>query len=76
MENFSPDTNDENNKPKSIIAAEQQINKLEKAIKNNKTEEAIATYITDSLNFLSEVEKSLDDSYLGFRNLYSLNIFH
>ncbi len=67
---------DENNKPKSIIAAEQQINKLEKAIKNNKTEEAIATYITDSLNFLSEVEKSLDDSYLGFRNLYSLNIFH
>ena len=52
---------DENHKPKSIIAAEQQVDKLAKAIANNKTEEAIVTYINDSLTFLAEVEKSLDE---------------
>lgn len=52
---------DENHKPKSISAAEKQVDKLAKAIANNKTEEAIATYINDSLAFLADVEKSLDN---------------
>lgn len=47
---------------KSITATEMQITKLESAIKNYKTEDAIVTYMSDSLTFLAAMEKSLDDA--------------
>lgn len=45
----------------SINATEQQIKKLESAIRNYKTEEAITSYLTDSLDFLASAEKKLDE---------------
>lgn len=47
---------------KSIEATEAEIAKLESAIKNYKTEDAIVTYMSDTMNFLAATEKSLDDT--------------
>ena len=48
--------------PASIAATELQIKKLDDAIKNYKTEEAIVTYMNDSLLFLKETNKMLTDA--------------
>lgn len=43
------------------VATLSQIKKLEDAIRNDKSEKAILDYFTETLNYLSEVEKDLDD---------------
>lgn len=50
---------------KAVQATEAQIAKLEAAIKNYKTEDAIVNYMSDSLGFLAAMEKSLDDVVNG-----------
>jgi hypothetical protein len=44
---------------KSIAAVELQIKKLENSIKNYKTEDAIITYMNDSLDFLTKTQEKL-----------------
>ena len=44
---------------KSIAAVELQIQKLENSIKNYKTEDAIITYMNDSLDFLNKTQEKL-----------------
>ena len=46
----------------SVVATQTQITKLESAIENYKTEDAIVTYMTNSLDFLAKTEESLDNS--------------
>lgn len=53
-------------------ATEAQIAKLETAIKNYKTEDAIVSYMTDSLGFLAATEKSLDDAVNSGRPMNSI----
>lgn len=53
-------------------ATEAQIAKLEAAIRNYKTEDAIVSYITDSLGFLAATEKSLDDAVNSGRPMNSV----
>lgn len=48
-----------------VKATKNEIAKLELAIKNNKTEEAVIAYMNDAMQFLSEMEKSLDDKING-----------
>lgn len=50
---------------RSIQAVELQIKKLENSIKNYKTEDAIITYMKDSMDFLTETMKSLQDYING-----------
>lgn len=45
-----------------ISSTQTQIAKLEAAIQNYKTEDAVVTYMTDSLSFLAKTEASLDAS--------------
>jgi len=52
----------ENSKEPSVIATKLQVGKLEAAIENYKTEDAIVTYMNDSLDFLAKMEESLDGS--------------
>ena len=53
-------------------ATEAQIAKLEAAIRNYKTEDAIVSYMTDSLGFLAATEKSLDDAVNSGRPMNSV----
>lgn len=53
-------TGDKENK--SIPATELQIKKLESAIKNHKAEDAIVTYMLDSLDFLKASEQSMTEA--------------
>lgn len=50
---------DKDKKPKSVIATEAQIKKLEVSIKNYKTEDAVVTYMRDSVEFLAATQESL-----------------
>ena len=52
-------------KSSAIIATEKQIAKLEAAIRNYKTEDAIVTYMKDSLDFLEETRKALENAVNG-----------
>lgn len=52
-------------KSPAIVATEKQIAKLEAAIKNYKTEDAIVTYMKDSLDFLEETRKALETAVNG-----------
>ena len=56
----------------SIDATEIQIKKLESAIKNYKAEDAIVTYMTDSLTFLEATRKSMLDTINSGRPLNSV----
>lgn len=56
----------------AVDATEAQIAKLEAAIRNYKTEDAIITYMKDSLGFLSVMEKSLDDAVDSGRPMNSI----
>ena len=57
---------------KSITAVEAEISKLEAAIKNYKTEDAVITYLHDSLDFLAATKKSLDDAVESGRSVNSI----
>lgn len=52
-------------KSPAIKATEKQIAKLEAAIRNYKTEDAIITYMKDSLEFLEETRKALEKAVNG-----------
>ena len=54
----------------SVTATEQQIARLEAAIKSKKTESAIYTYISNAIDFLAASKKSLEDTIAGG---YSVN---
>ena len=56
----------------AIQATEIQINKLKSAITNYKTEDAVVTYLSDSLSFLAATEKSLDDAVNSGRPVNSI----
>lgn len=56
----------------AISATEAQIAKLEAAIKNYKTEDAIISYMNDSIDFLASAEKSLDDAVASGRPMNSV----
>lgn len=56
----------------SLQAAEAQVTKLEKAMENHKTEEAVLSYLNDSLDFLAKTEKSLDDAVNSGRPMNSV----
>lgn len=47
--------------PPTVQAAQIQMDKLNNAINNHKEAEAVLTYLDDTLNFLAETEKSLDE---------------
>lgn len=51
---------DQSKGAKSLAATELQISKLEQAIVNYKTEDAVVTYMQDSLLFLAQTSESLD----------------
>lgn len=61
-----------NNPPAAMLATEAQIAKLEAAIKNYKTEDAIVSYMSDSLGFLAAMERSLDDAVNSGRPMNSI----
>lgn len=61
-----------NTKSKAVEATEIQIAKLESAIRNYKTEDAIITYLNDSLGFLEATNKSLDDAVNSGRPMNSV----
>lgn len=61
-----------NKENKAVTATELQISKLESAIRNYKTEDAIVTYMNDSLTFLQATEKSLDDAVNSGRPMNSV----
>ena len=52
-------------KSPAIQATQRQIAKLEAAIKNYKTEDAVVTYMKDSLDFLEETRKALETAVNG-----------
>lgn len=56
----------------SLQAAEAQVTKLKSAIDNHKTEEAVLSYLNDSLDFLAKTEKSLDDAVNSGRPMNSV----
>lgn len=55
-----------------VRATEGQIEKLRKSILTHKTEEAIYTYMSNSIEFLKESERSLDDAVNSGRPLNSV----
>lgn len=57
---------------KSLQATEHQVTALEKAIKNYKTEEALVSYLNDSMTFLANTERSLDDAVNSGRPMNSV----
>ena len=59
-------------KTPAVQATELQIKKLESAIRNYKTEDAIVTYLNDSLAFLAATEQSLDDAVNSGRPMNSI----
>lgn len=60
------------NPSKVQLATEAQIAKLEAAIRNYKTEDAIVSYMTDALGFLVATEQSLDDAVNSGRPMNSI----
>ena len=55
-----------------VKATSEQIEKLRKSIITHKTEEAIYTYMSNSIEFLNESERSLDDAVNSGRPLNSV----
>lgn len=60
-------------KKQSVLrATEIQIAKLKSAIENYKTEHAVVSYLNDSLSFIAEVEKSLDNAVNSGKGMNSI----
>ncbi len=56
----------------ALDATSAQIEKLKKSITNNKMQDAVLSYLSDSMSFLSETEKSLDDAVNSGRKMNSV----